>query len=61
MNGSVSYVNYINEGTSFTLTFSSIWAKLLVEDNNEIRENIVEILELADYEVLFKKWQEGGW
>jgi hypothetical protein len=54
--------NLINEGTSFTLTFSSIWAKVLViEDNNEIRENIVEILDLADYEVFVAKWRRRGW
>jgi DNA-binding response OmpR family regulator len=30
---------------------------LVIEDNIEISENIVEILELADYDVIAKKWQ----
>lgn len=33
---------------------------LVIEDNNEIRENIVEILELADYEVIIAKNGKQG-
>ncbi|WP_255577843.1 response regulator [Flavobacterium sp. CHNK8] len=33
---------------------------LVIEDNNEIRENIVEILELADYEVFVAKNGKEG-
>ena len=33
---------------------------LVIEDNNEIRENIVEILELADYEVVVAKNGKQG-
>nr|WP_314838716.1 response regulator [uncultured Flavobacterium sp.] len=33
---------------------------LVIEDNNEIRENIVEILELADYEVIVAKNGKEG-
>lgn len=33
---------------------------LIIEDNNEIRENIVEILELADYEVVEAKNGKQG-
>jgi DNA-binding response OmpR family regulator len=33
---------------------------LVIEDNIEISENIVEILELADYDVLWPKMAKQG-
>ena len=33
---------------------------LVIEDNNEIRDNIVEILELAEYEVIVAKNGKQG-
>ncbi len=53
MNGKVDFKSEVNQGTSFTHYISINMNKkvLIIEDNNDIRENVVEILGLANYEV----------
>jgi CheY-like chemotaxis protein len=58
MRGTISYSSIIKEHYLPNI-FNEMSKVLVIEDNIEISENIVEILELADYDVLWPNGKQG--